>query len=116
MTAPPKQEIYGLDVEFLKELNLGDMIHDIFPASSSQGAQQSSHPSTDKKDGGPSSYSENQNNRCIDDLREEYEIKKSAPKKLRATCKNYRNEKGKMRQESQEDTFDREDDEVADRE
>jgi len=26
VSAPPKQEIYGLDVEFLKELNLGDMI------------------------------------------------------------------------------------------
>ena len=33
-SAPPKQEIYGLDVEFLKELNLGDMIQDMIPTSS----------------------------------------------------------------------------------
>jgi hypothetical protein len=40
-------------------------------------------------------------------MRDEYEIKKSAPKKLRAACKNYRN--GRL--EIEEDTtFDRESD------
>jgi hypothetical protein len=42
-------------------------------------------------------------------MREEYEIKKSAPKKLRAACKNYRNGIGKL--EIEEDTtFDRDSD------
>ena len=40
-------------------------------------------------------------------MREEYEIKKSAPKKLRAACKNYRNGIGKLELEEDTTTFDR---------
>ena len=32
-------------------------------------------------------------NKNMDELREEFELKKSAPKKLRGICKNYRGDK-----------------------
>lgn len=33
-------------------------------------------------------------NRNMDDLREEFELKKSCPRKLRGLCKNYRGDNG----------------------
>ena len=65
------------------------MLQEILPVSSC-----SSSSTADKK--GATADEEpfvnsNNNNRGIDEMREEYEIKKSAPKKLRAACKNYRN-------------------------
>ncbi len=40
----PKQELYGFDVEFLKELNLGDIIQEMLPTQSRSAEQ---NPSSD---------------------------------------------------------------------
>jgi hypothetical protein len=61
----------------LKELNLGDIIQDILPSPSVSSTQTGVVVVPDKP---------------FEELREEYEIKRSAPKKLRAACKTFKNE------------------------
>ncbi len=86
------------------------MLQEILPVSSCSSSSTDKKGATTKAAGEePSVNSNNNNNRGIDEMREEYEIKKSAPKKLRAACKNYRNGIGKL--ETEEDiTFDRDSD------
>ena len=72
---PEKQELYGLDLDFLQSMGLGDMIDDI------------TNDEPEKK----ASEEMKEENMSIEQLRQQYDTSNTnkAPKKLRGLCQEY---------------------------
>ena len=70
---PEKEELYGLDIDFLQSMGLGDMIDDI-----------NSKPEKKEKE-------DKEENMSIDQLRELHDTSnlRKAPTKLRGLCQEY---------------------------
>ncbi|CDW91275.1 UNKNOWN [Stylonychia lemnae] len=85
-----KQELYGLDIDFLEELGLGGVVQELQN-------QQPNIQSIKQKEDKCSKI----NNMDMQQLHEEYDIKRSAPKKLRGMCKDYRADQIEILDQSQ---------------
>ena len=76
--------MYGLDIEFLKELDLGDMVEDVKKSEAKQQSKGKGVMAEFEEGGG------GYENKTIKQLQEEFNLQQSHVKKLRGTCRDYR--------------------------
>eukprot|EP00347_Sterkiella_histriomuscorum_P007591 403348332 len=102
--APKKQELYGFDIDFLEEMGLGGVVQEVQQTHKEQQskldqisqnynqkqANKQKQDSSEQIDTSTNSQQCNMQNKNMQELQEEFDLKKSAPKKLRGICKDYR--------------------------